>query len=339
VRYKAAIALSNLAKSHPVNQAAMIDAGAIPALSTLINTDGIIPNTLEVCNDLLETLTKQAAEASAAEMSNTATAETIPFSHLVLQDELGRGGFGVVRKALWQGCTQVAVKQLLGSLTPELLEEFKAESAVHSRLHHPNIIALYGICVESMTYAMVMEFMERGSLYDVLRNPADLPWARRLCIARDIVSGLQYLHRKNIIHRDFKSLNVLVNEHYQAKVSDFGMAKIKLNTSTMTEGGRGTPRWMAPELFNKEPNSTAADVYATGVVFWEIAARKIPFEGNNLAQIVHKVYNGERETIPTETPPQFASLISRCWAQRSADRPTMTKLSWEVNAIVSGSSN
>ncbi len=235
-----------------------------------------------------------------------------------------------------EGATQVAVKQLMGQLTPALMDEFQCETSVHAGLRHPNIIALYGICVEATRVAMVMEFMASGSLYDVLKNPAELPWSLRLSIALDLSSGLLYLHSQRILHRDVKSLNVLIDDRMRAKVSDFGMSKIKLTTASMTRGGGGTIHWEAPELFDEAPNSAATDVYATGIVFWEIAARKLPYEGKTKTQIMRWVDSEKRETMPAGTPSSFAALITRCWAQRAADRPSMNEVVRDVRDIRSG---
>lgn len=297
---------------------------------------------------------KSAATTSASEASEhdalpavgglslSQTAETIAFSELELGDELGRGGFGVVCEALWQGATQVAVKQLLGRLTPDLLEEFQRETNVHAGLRHPNIILLYGVCVESMKYAMVMEFMARGSLYDVLKNPAELPWSLRLSMALDLSLGLLYLHGRHIIHRDLKSLNVLVDGQMRAKVSDFGLSKIKLTTALMSRGGGGTTHWMAPELFRMGGKcNNATDVYATGIVFWEIASRKLPYAiAENQEQIKDYVKEGNRETMPAGTPAPFAALMTRCWAQRAEDRPNMNEVARDLRELrTSGSAS
>ena len=288
--------------------------------------------------------TKSTSEGSARDglfrfdgLSLSPIAGTISFDDLEIGRKLGQGGFGVVNEALWQGATQVAVKQLLGQLDQDLMDEFQRETNVHARLRHPNIILLYGICIEPLKVAMVMEFMARGSLYDVLKNPAELPWSLRLSMALDLASGLLYLHTQHIIHRDLKSLNILIDDRMRAKVSDFGLSKIKLTSASMTKGGGGTPHWMAPELFDEAANTPATDVYATGIVFWEIAARKLPYEGKNQMQIGRFIEKGNRETIPAETPSQFAALMTRCWAQRAEDRPDMREVTRELRASGSAS--
>ncbi|MBP9726570.1 MAG: protein kinase [Gammaproteobacteria bacterium] len=257
---------------------------------------------------------------------NSTSIPIISWSDLILGKELGRGGFGVVYKALWLKTTSVAVKKLLKALTPDLLEEFKKETEVHIHLRHPNVIMLYGICLPPQQFGMVLEFMANGSLDQVLQRPGECSLSTRLTFALEMVSGLLYLHSKNIVHRDLKSLNVLIDEHMHAKIADFGLAKIRHSTETLTVGPMGTPCWMAPELFDEGACDKTTDIYATGVIFWEIATRKKPYEGKTLAQLIKDLTNGKREKIPAETPQQFAALITRCWAQRAEDRPTIENI-------------
>ncbi len=273
-----------------------------------------------------------ASTPSFSDLKISSSLTTIPWHALMIQRKLGQGRFGVVCEALWQGA-RVAIKQLIGQLTPDLIEEFQREASVHARLRHTNIIALYGVCVEPLKHALVLEFMANGSLFDVLKGPAVLPWSLRLSLALDMVSGLLYLHTQHIIHRDLKSLNILVDVHMCAKIADFGLAKIKLTTATMTQNAGGTPHWMAPELFDDTVNSNATDVYAAGVILWEIAARELPYKGKNASQIMRYVDKGHRETIPAGTPPPFGLLISRCWAQRAEDRPSIDVVARDMRQL------
>lgn len=252
---------------------------------------------------------------------NSTSIPIILWSDLVLDKELGQGSFGVVYKALWLKTTSVAVKKLLKALTPDLLEEFKKETEVHMHLRHPNVIMLYGICLPPPHFGMVLEFMANGSLDQVLQRPGECSWSTRLTFALEMVSGLLYLHSRNIVHRDLKSLNVLIDEHMHAKIADFGLAKIRHSTETLTVGPMGTPCWMAPELFDEGACDKTTDIYAIGIIFWEIATRRKPYEGKSLAQLIMDLMNEKREKIPTETPQKFAALIKRCWAQRAEARP------------------
>src|SRR5262249_41509438 len=118
-----------------------------------------------------------------------------------------------------------------------------------------------------------------GSLYQLLRTGQDLPWPIRFQIALDVSYGLRDLHERAILHRDLKSLNILLDDRLRAKLTDFGLAKLKQETAaTKASEAKGTPQWMAPELFEDEPQMTEkSDVYSLGMVLWELASRQVPY--------------------------------------------------------------
>jgi len=264
---------------------------------------------------------------------------TIPYNKIAFTgDILGEGSFGIVKKAAWQ-YTDVAVKELrLTSLTEEATEEFRHEAQHHGNLRHPNIVTLYGVCMEPGHYCMVMELMPEGSLYKLLHSKSDFPWMRRFSIAEQIAIGLNYLHEQNIIHRDLKSLNILLNGQH-AKLTDFGLSKIKAETgstciSTVTgtststyQQPTGSLLWTAPELFKRKNKHTElTDIYALGMVFWEIASRRLPFNdaAGNQFIVMQWIKQGELNEIPEDTPLDFAELIKCCWEQKPESRPQKT---------------
>ncbi|MFA6409314.1 MAG: protein kinase [Gammaproteobacteria bacterium] len=267
------------------------------------------------------------------------TAYQIRYQDLEYGAELGRGSFGIVRRGRWQHM-DVAIKELImQQMDPQVLQNFEQEVAMMASLHHSNVIHLCGACLDPGHYSLVMEYMPKGSLYKVLHNSSEpLPWPQRWQIAYDVARGILHLHQHNpeILHRDLKSLNVLLNEHYVAKVSDFGLSKAKTETrsSTKTEAGNascGTLLWSAPELFGFKPKpSKAADVYSFAMILWEIAARALPYEGVELEEVRAGVKSGDRLDIPEGTPPAFAALITRCWAQLAEKRPTIEEVVMEI---------
>ncbi|KPJ67969.1 MAG: hypothetical protein AMJ43_00700 [Coxiella sp. DG_40] len=245
---------------------------------------------------------------------------------------LGKGGYGNVYLATY--ChSKVAVKTL-NAMTrddPDQLNAFTREMSIMRKLRHDNIVSLLGVTERGNKLFMVMQYMCKGSLYDILHKGSLLSWEQRYKFAKDIATGLAFLHSHNshksaIIHRDLKSHNVLLDEKMAAKLTDFGLSRCK--ASTMTQRPMGTAGWIAPELFSNDPiYSEKSDIFALGMVFWEIVARKDPFEEcEHPNQIVNKVLGGERPQIPEDCPPAFKELIEWCWDQDPTRRPTADEI-------------
>lgn len=265
----------------------------------------------------------------------TTSIQLIPNKQIVFGKKLGEGGFGIVYKGSWQS-EEVAIKTLrMTKLSSDLEEEFVREAQAMAKLNSPRIIRLFGICREPGAYAMIMEFMPKGDLYQLLSEKKNaLPWTKRWQLATDIGEGLAYLHANNILHRDLKSLNILLDHNLRAKITDFGLAALKQHSSSMyTESSKGSVAWMAPELFTRKTKLTpASDVYAYGMILWEIAARQIPFLDAPNQQIIPTwIKEGEREDIPEDCPKPYAQLIESCWKADPEERPTAAKVLEALN--------
>ncbi|KAM3708910.1 hypothetical protein ACJW31_02G132200 [Castanea mollissima] len=191
------------------------------------------------------------------------------------KDELGKGSFGTVYKgALYKGKKLIAVKRL-EKLVEEGEKEFRAEMRAIGRTHHKNLVQLLGYCAEGSKRLLVYEYMSNGSLADVLFKGIRRPyWDERVRIALDVARGILYLHEEckaPIIHCDIKPSNILMDDFWTAKISDFGLAKLltpdQTRTFTMVRGTRG---YMAPEWQKNTPISMKADVYSYGMVLLEI---------------------------------------------------------------------
>jgi serine/threonine protein kinase len=181
---------------------------------------------------------------------------------------------------------------------------FEGEIRTMAGLHHPNIIGLMGAAVgDGGEPLLVMERMLLGSLWDLLRNQTvRLEEATVLGMLRGVARGMAFLHagRPPVVHCDLKASNVLVNEAFQAKVSDFSLSSLGRRPSAA--GGRparGTLYWMAPECLAGGQNSVEADVYAFGVTLFEVMARAEPYEGEDSELVLQLVQSGElRPPIP-----------------------------------------
>ncbi len=246
----------------------------------------------------------------------------IQSQEIVYGKRLGAGGFGEVFQAKWDH-TEVAVKQLaLKNMSESTAKEFEKEVKVHIDLRHPHIAQLYGV-TSQQPYGMVMEFMENGSLDSYLQKnpPQNVSWSLKFKIALAVSNALAYLHKKGIVHRDLKSLNVLLNEALIAKVCDFGLAKVKTETMSKT-GFKGSIQWSAPELFTLKPvYSEKTDTYSYGIVLWELASHEYPYKETPPFSIPSLVKDGERESFPENTPKAFEELAKKCWDGKAANRP------------------
>jgi serine/threonine protein kinase len=251
----------------------------------------------------------------------------IPWSELSIGRKLGQGGFGEVYAGRWKGL-EVAVKRLsLGTLTGDLKADFDRETQAMWRCQFTNVLRLLGVCKEDDHYAMVVELMRQGSLYESLHSGggSTLTEKERWDIAIRIAQGLDDLHKRGVIHGDLKSHNILLDEHGRARISDFGLAKIKTTTSTaITHSQGGSVRWSAPECFDDEPRITdRSDIYSYGMILWELLTADIPFKQFTREPIiVTKVHSGLREKIPVNCSPIWRELIESCWQQDPTLRPS-----------------
>ncbi|ERM93778.1 hypothetical protein AMTR_s00004p00270260 [Amborella trichopoda] len=255
--------------------------------------------------------------------------------------ELGSGTFGTVYHGKWRG-TDVAIKRIKKSCftgrsseQERLTQDFWREAAILSKLHHPNVVAFYGVVHDGPggTLATVTEFMVNGSLRHVLlRKDRALDRRKRLIIAMDAAFGMEYLHSKNIVHFDLKCDNLLVNMRDPhrpiCKVGDFGLSKIKANT-LVSGGVRGTLPWMAPELLNGSSSkvSEKVDVFSFGIVMWEILTGEEPYAHMHYGAIIGGIVNNTlRPPVPGWCDPEWRRLMEQCWAPDPAGRPSFTEI-------------
>lgn len=232
---------------------------------------------------------------------------------------IGEGGFGVVYKGHYKGET-VAVKMLKMQdwVDKKTLEEFELEIYLLSILKNPGIVSFIGASKLRGKLALVTEFMPNGSLEKLMAKK--IPYATKLRIALEIAKAIDYLHKNNVLHRDIKADNVLiesmdVNSPNMIRLSDFGSARVmaedKIETFTKNVG---TPIYMAPEILQKKRYNKEADIYSYGVLLWVIITQKEPYTAfNHVWDVTKYVIDGNREAIPAGCPADFADLITGCW--------------------------
>ncbi|KAL0699560.1 hypothetical protein Bca4012_055682 [Brassica carinata] len=262
--------------------------------------------------------------------------------------ELGSGTFGTVYHGKWRG-SDVAIKRIKKSCfagrsseQERLTGEFWGEAGILSKLHHPNVVAFYGVVKDGPggTLATVTEYMVDGSLRHVLlRKDRHLDRRKRLIIAMDAAFGMEYLHAKNIVHFDLKCDNLLVNlkdpSRPICKVGDFGLSKIKRNT-LVSGGVRGTLPWMAPELLNGSSSkvSEKVDVFSFGIVLWEILTGEEPYANMHYGAIIGGIVNNTlRPTIPSYCDSDWRILMEECWAPIPTARPSFTEIAGRLRVM------
>ncbi|CAN6464879.1 unnamed protein product [Victoria cruziana] len=261
----------------------------------------------------------------------------IPWEALVIGERIGLGSYGEVYLAEWNG-TEVAVKKFLDQeFSGDALQEFKTEVRIMRRLRHPNVVLFLGAVTRPPNLSIVTEFLPRGSLYKILHRPScQIDEKRRIKMALDVAKGMNCLHTSvpTIVHRDLKSPNLLVDENWNVKVSDFGLSRMKHNTFLSSKSTAGTPEWMAPEVLRNEPSNEKCDVYSFGVILWELATLRMPWSGMNPMQVVGAVgFQNRRLEIPKEVDPLVGRIIWECWQTDPNLRPSFAQLATALEPL------
>ena len=219
-----------------------------------------------------------------------------------LQDRLGFGGMSTVHLALDLRLErQVAVKLLAEHLAddPAFVSRFQREAQAAARLVHPNVVQVYDSGTDEQTdqYFIVMEYIEGASCAEILRDEGWVEVAEALSIIEQACEGLDYAHRHGVVHRDVKPGNLLRAREGQVKLADFGIAKAT-EQSSITQVGSvlGTAAYLAPEQARGEEAGPSADLYALGVVTYQLISGRLPYE----ATLAHRAGPQAAERAPAE---------------------------------------
>ncbi|KAL2237025.1 UNVERIFIED_CONTAM: Wall-associated receptor kinase-like 2 [Sesamum indicum] len=268
---------------------------------------------------------------------------------------LGRGGQGTVYKGMLSDGRIIAVKKSK-QVDENRLEEFINEVVILSQINHRNVVKLLGCCLETEVPLLVYEFIPNGTLYDLIHDDSNgfpFSWDLRLRIAAEIANALAYLHYATsipIYHRDMKSNNILLDEKYRAKLSDFGISRsVAIDQTHLTTKVQGTFGYLDPEYFQTSQFTEKSDVYSFGVVLVELLTGQKPIstsvteeekslatrflttmEGNRLqtildSQIIEQGYTEEHVIV--------ANLARRCLNLTGRRRPTIREVALELESI------
>jgi len=282
----------------------------------------------------------------------------VEWSSLDLRELIGMGSFGEVRVAEYNA-TQCAIKTIRPATRTAALAELVQEFELTMQLHHPNVLLTMGIAHERVDgrTGILMELMP-ASLLEVLqhhkRRDELATWQAALFpIALDVAKGMAYLHAKAVLHRDLKPGNVLLTEHWVAKVADFGAALTKhVAAAEGLEGAVGTPPYMAPEVITSAAGAQAKpiDVWSFGCVLTHMGSRQVPFSHAALPAgaapkdvvraLMDQVVEGKLTPLDqlreTSCPPEVLSLASGCVQVQPAARPTFAQIVKDLERMQAG---
>jgi serine/threonine-protein kinase len=218
------------------------------------------------------------------------------------------GGMATVYKAYQPSLNRyVALKLLSPTLSgdPTFLQRFQAEARSTARLEHPNIVPIYDMGQANGGIFIVMRFIDGGTLQQLLDRERRLPLRRALHITAQVAGALDYAHTQGFVHRDVKPANIMIEPGDRATLTDFGVAKA-LGETRLTRTGSivGTPEYLSPEQARGDEIDGRADLYALGIVVYEMLAGRTPFQADNPLSVVH-----HHLVTPPPPPTQFNPAI------------------------------
>ncbi|XP_076898928.1 serine/threonine-protein kinase STY46-like [Bidens hawaiensis] len=258
----------------------------------------------------------------------------IDIRFLQIGERIGSGSCGDLHRGVYVG-QDVAVKILRSeALNKTLEDEFCHEVTILRKVNHSNVVRFIGACTTQPHMCIITEYMPGGSVFEYLqKHHHSLTLTQLVKFSIDVCRGMEYLHKNNIIHRDLKTANLLMDAHNVVKVADFGVARFQNQDGVMT-AETGTYRWMAPEVINHEPYDQKADVFSFGIVLWELVTAKIPYENMTPLQAALGVRQGRRPDCPTNTHPKILELMEKCWATDPSVRPSFTEVKVELETFL-----
>ncbi|RVE65816.1 hypothetical protein OJAV_G00120430 [Oryzias javanicus] len=247
---------------------------------------------------------------------------------ITMKHKLGGGQYGEVYEGVWKKYNLTVAVKTLKEDTMEV-EEFLKEAAVMKEIKHPNLVQLLGVCTREPPFYIITEFMTHGNLLDYLRecNREEVNAVVLLYMATQISSAMEYLEKKNFIHRDLAARNCLVGENHLVKVADFGLSRLMTgDTYTAHAGAKFPIKWTAPESLAYNKFSIKSDVWAFGVLLWEIATYGMsPYPGIDLTQVYERLEKDYRMERPEGCPEKVYELMKACWRWNPAERPSFAE--------------
>ncbi|KAG0593244.1 hypothetical protein KC19_1G315100 [Ceratodon purpureus] len=275
----------------------------------------------------------------------------VDFNLLEIGEKLGNGSTGRLYKGKYLS-QDVAIKVIeideynssgtdsdthRSAPASERLQIYKQEVSIMRLVRHKNVVQFIGACSNWPKLCIVTELMAGGSVRDLLdHRMGGLDIASAIKVLRDSARGMDFLHKRGIVHRDMKAANLLIDEHNVVKVCDFGVARLKPTSISAAEKSNysaemtaetGTYRWMSPEMLEHKSYDHKADVYSFGITMWEVLTGDIPYAGlTPLQAAIGVVQRGLRPETTPHVPDVLANLMQRCWHKDPWERPEFSEV-------------
>lgn len=246
-------------------------------------------------------------------------------AHYRLVRPLGHAALGEIHEAYDErNHRSVALRtmELGAGVDPEVKARFEREAQAVARLAHPNIVTVLDHGESGDTAWMATELLDGRTLKEIIQAKVALSWAQIVDIVGQLADGLDHAHRQGVVHRDIKPGNLVVLDGPRLKIVDFSVAHHANDQLTRVGSVIGTPRYMSPEQARGLPVDERSDIYAIGVILYELLTGTVPFEGRNFVQIATQVVN-QKPVAPSTfraVPPALALIAGRCMAKRPQDR-------------------
>jgi NIMA (never in mitosis gene a)-related kinase len=250
----------------------------------------------------------------------------------IIREKLGTGSYGVVYKVIKKTDKQVCVlKQIsLFNMSKPQIEEVKKESNILSSLNNSYIVKYYDSFVESNNLNIIMEYCDGGDLSNYLNiqkktgktMSEDKIWKFFI----QICLGLTYIHKKSILHRDLKSLNIFLTRDEKVRIGDLGVAKVLSNTTQMANTFVGTPYYLSPEICEEKPYNEKSDIWALGCILYEMTTYKHPFNANNQGALILKILRGKYDPIGKEYSQDLRKMIDLLLEKNHFKRPGIVEV-------------
>ena len=252
-------------------------------------------------------------------------------SEIQLVKIIGIGRFSVVWEGLMFGTLPVAVK-VLKPEKKSAVNEFLKKAAILKILCHPKIVHLCAVCTKEPIY-IVLEFMKHGSLLEYLRGKGrTLRLPQLINIAAQIAQGMAFLEERSYVHRDLAARNVLVGENLICKVADFHLAQaVRGGTCEAPADAKVAIKWTAPEAARNNRFSIKSDVWAFGILLYEIVTfGRHPYPDMTNTQVLGQLQQGYRMPRPMGCPDKLYDIMLNCWREDPDCRPTFETLQWQL---------